>query len=362
MIDKERILKKIYIDLKNSGSLSSIRKLYIEGKKIDDSININDVKYFLQGEDSYTLHVQPNKRFSRRPFLYVKPGLTILADCCYLKEYGSTNSPYLLFLLDGFSRYLQILPLNSLKFKDVKPAFESFFSKSIYNYSYIFTDRGTEFTSNNIQKYFKTLNLHWYSTFSSDTKVSQIERVIKTMKIKITRSISLKKSEKYLPHINDLVNCYNYSNHARLLFRSPFEVHLMSIRSQYFEFAKQVYDSYARKLKPVLKRLSLDTVVRLSTPRKVFGRSYHEKTTRELFKIDAINTHHTPITYKLKDLNGDDILGIFYHRELIPVRDSGIYDITIIKQKRFKGETMYLVKYNNYPTSKPEWIPKKNLI
>ena len=358
---KENILSKIYSDFKNPGSLSSVTKLYNAAVKFNKSISLEDVKYFLQGEASHTLHIQPCRRFKRRPFLYHRPGLFILSDVAYMKDYAKTNSPYLLFLLDGFSRFLTVYPLQTLRTIDVKHCFEDFLNKSIYKYSYCFTDEGKEFTSSIMQRFFTKHNIKWYTTKNKEIKCSQVERVIKTIKIKISKFITYTKNDDYTSHLNDLVSCYNHSPHSSLIMKSPVDVHLMSTHNEYFPFARKIFTLYGKKIKSVSIPHSEGTVVRIIAHQRMFSRSFHEQATKELFTINKINRNHTPLTYSLIDLNKEDVDGIFYHKELVPVRDRGFYNIKVLKKKKIHGRMKYLVKYIDYPSSSEEWIDEKNL-
>ena len=53
--------------------------------------------------------------------------------------------------------------------------------------------------------------------------------------------------------------------------------------------------------------------------RKVFDKGYTPKWTEEIFLVDKIK-HANPITYKLKDLNNEEIKGSFYEHELLKAK------------------------------------------
>ena len=55
--------------------------------------------------------------------------------------------------------------------------------------------------------------------------------------------------------------------------------------------------------------------VRITKYKKIFSKGYTENCSREIFIIDsALKTN--PWTYKLKDLNGEKIIGSFYEKQL----------------------------------------------
>ena len=142
------------------------------------------MKKFLSSKESYTLHKQGRVRFSRRKFLFKCPGHTLMGDVAYMKPYEKENVPYLLVLMDGYSRYLSVYPLQSLKSNDVVRILNNFFSTSIYKYEKFFSDEGVEFTSKVAKKMYEKHKVHWYTTFSKTIKVSPVERVILTLKKK----------------------------------------------------------------------------------------------------------------------------------------------------------------------------------
>ena len=76
----------------------------------------------------------------------------------------------------------------------------------------------------------------------------------------------------------------------------------------------------------------------------------------EVFTIDKIQMTH-PITYKIRDGNGEAIKGTFYREELQKT-EQNIYRIEKIIRKR-QGKA--LVKWKGYPDDFNSWIPLKDL-
>jgi len=67
----------------------------------------------------------------------------------------------------------------------------------------------------------------------------------------------------------------------------------------------------------------------------------------------------SPVTYKLKDLAGDDIKGTFYSDELQMVwkPDDALFDIERIVQTRKRaGKVEYLAKWRGYPEKFNSWV------
>ena len=64
-------------------------------------------------------------------------------------------------------------------------------------------------------------------------------------------------------------------------------------------------------------------------------------------------------TYFINDLNGEEIMGTFYEKEL---QKSNQEEFRIEKVIKRKGDKMYYVKWKRYDNSFNSWIDKKDLI
>ena len=352
-------MDKIYKNLENPGSLSSVDKLYKYGKEINPDLERKNVEEYLEGEESYTLHKPVRKRFPMRMFIFPYPGHTIISDVCYINYEGS-ECKYLLFFIDGYSKYLSVFPLKSLKAEDVVPVVDNFLSTNIYAYKKFFSDEGQEFLSKKIISIYKKHNIFWYTTKNKLIKASPVERSILTMKRKLSRYATLTNSECFLKDLDKLVLSYNLSIH-RTLNRKPLDVHLMMDVDDIINLSKEIYNRKLKNIKSVAKVLPIGSHVRVSVNRDRFSRAFHLHFSREVFKIEAVSLSPPPTTYTLSDLDGQPIVGSFYHHELVKVKNKELYDVEIIRKKKVNGKVKFLVKYINFPASKPKWVVKKNL-
>ena len=354
-------MEKIYSDVSNPASLSSIEKLYNEIKKHDRSVKRSDVKKFLSGKDSYTLHKHNGNRFPRRKFYFKRPGFYILSDVAYMKEYEKENTPYLLILIDGYSRYLTVIPLKTLKANEMKKVLDDFLTNNIYRYRKFFSDSGQEYRSNILKNLYKKHKIIWYTTQNKSIKASIAERVILTLKNKIKRYVTEFNTEFYLDALPDIVRAYNFSKHRSLNYKTPIDIHMLTKWDDIKRFSSMIYKQDAKNRKTVGSILHEKQVVRIVTARSTFTRAIHVRNTYELFKICKVNKHHIPITYNLCDLDDNPIEGIFYRQELTEVEDKGIYPIEILKKRRKRGKIEYLIRYVHYPSSPEVWIDQNQL-
>ena len=58
--------------------------------------------------------------------------------CCYKK------TPHILVMIDGYSRYLSIIPLQSLKATCIVPLYKKMLKENIYRYEKIYLNSGQE--------------------------------------------------------------------------------------------------------------------------------------------------------------------------------------------------------------------------
>ena len=65
-----------------------------------------------------------------------------------------------------------------------------------------------------------------------------------------------------------------------------------------------------------------------------------------------------PVTYQVRDLNNEKIVGSFYTRELSPVKQNIFRIEKVIKRKNKKA----LVKWVGYSDKHNSWIPLSDLI
>ena len=120
--EKEKLLHKIYMDMRNPASFSSPWKLYRAARSSGyRDIKLSDVEHFLEGQRSYTLHRHFNPRFRRRKVLARCMGYQYQADLIdYMplkcKNRGTT---FLLSVIDIFLHYALLIPLRSKRGQEV---------------------------------------------------------------------------------------------------------------------------------------------------------------------------------------------------------------------------------------------------
>ena len=185
-----------------------------------------------------------------------EPGDTIFTDVAYVKEYEKNNPPYLVFFLDGFSKYLSVYPVKNLKSNSIIPVMNKFFNEdAVYKYVRICSDRGVEYLSKPAKKFYEKNKLTWYTTKSEDVKISPVERCIRTIKTKIFRFITHSNCESYHEKLENIIESYNFSAHSGQLGLTPVDAHLPASRHEIDSLLNKMNIMHVTKCKSVVSRV-----------------------------------------------------------------------------------------------------------
>ena len=139
-----------------------------------------------------------------------------------------------------------------------------------------------------------------YSTFNEGKSVVA-ERFFRTLKNKLYKHMTATGKNVYYDVLDDIVNEYNDTKHCTIKMK-PID----------FGDNKRVYiDEHHEKD----SRFNVGDRVRISKFKNIFAKGYTPNWSTEIFTVNKINDT-VPYTYNLKDLNGEEIIGRFYDREL----------------------------------------------
>ena len=94
--------------------------------------------------------------------------------------------------------------------------------------------------------------------------------------------------------------------------------------------------------------------VRNSKYKNIFAKRYTPNWSEEVFVIKEVK-NTVPWTYVINDLNGEQIIGTFYEKEL---QKTNQQEFRIKKLMKKKGDKLY-VKWKGYDSSFNSWIDKK---
>ena len=117
----------------------------------------------------------------------------------------------------------------------------------------------------------------------------------------------------------------------------------------YIDFGKKVNDNDPK--------FKVGDHVRISKYKNIFVKDYTPNWSEDVFVIKKIK-NAVPWTYVINDLNGEEVTGTFYEKELQKIDQQ---EFRISKIIRKKGDKLY-VKWKGYDNSFNSWIDKKVLV
>jgi hypothetical protein len=96
--------------------------------------------------------------------------------------------------------------------------------------------------------------------------------------------------------------------------------------------------------------------------KRTFEKGYLPNFSKEIFTISKKIPRDPPV-YKLKDLDGEELKGTFYEKELQKIiKEDDVYEIEKISKKRGRGNNVhYLVKWLGYPNKLNSWVPASEI-
>ena len=116
------------------------------------------------------------------------------------------------------------------------------------------------------------------------------------------------------------------------------------------------YIDFKKKINDKDPKLKVGDHVRISKQKKIFAKGYTPNWSEEVFVVTKIK-NTVPWTYVINDLNGKEIIGTFYEKEL---QKTNQQEFKIEKVIRRKGDKLY-VKWKEYDSSFKSWINEKDL-
>ena len=254
-------------------------------------------------------------------------------------------------VLDVFSKYGWIIPLKDKKGETVAEAFKTIFKEG-RKPQYLWIDKGKEFYNKHLKDLLEKHKITLYST-ENEEKSSFCERWNRTIKTKMWKQFTIQGNTRYLDILPKILKHYNNTKHSSIKM-TPVEA--SNKKNEGVVYFNLYGDMETLKQKPKFK---IGDKVRISKyKRKVFDKGYTENFSEEMFTIDKIQ-HRNPITYKLKDLRGEEIKGSFYSEELLKAKQE-VFRIDKVIRRDYKKKQA-LVKWKGYSDDFNSWIPFRDL-
>ena len=342
----ESKLSSIYYDPSQPGSLGGARAL-------KQRVPVDPTEW-LKGQDAYTLHKTPRKRFERRRTIVAGMNEQWQADLIDVSSLKRCNKgmTYVLTIIDVFSKMAWARPLKNKSSAQVLAALTGIF-KETRPPRVIQTDKGKEFTNKRVQAYLKKKGVGFFTTENDDIKAAVVERFNRTLKEKLWRYFTAYGTYTYLDVLPKILKAYNTSYH-RSIGTSPDKVSPENQETVW----QRLYGGVNNKNNH--REIPLGATVRISKTRTPFKKGYLPSWTTETFTV-AERLSTTPRTYRIQDEAGELLRGSFYTQELqvvTPPSPDKLYRIEKIIKRSGKRT---LVKWEGYPKSFNSWIEHKDI-
>ena len=229
---------------------------------------------------------------------------------------------YALVALDQLSRYVMIEALKRKDAVSVANAFDRMLSKAggAMTPIKVATDHGTEFSN----KWFKQVMKKWgivkhYIPSDTEIKCPMVERSIRSLKMMTTKYFMQNNTLRWYDVIQDIVRSYNHTKHS-VLKTSPIKVlHMGPV-----EIEQLWQRLYKTPLKPKLNKKIIQDLnefkvgdyVRISVLKGLHEKGYTPTYSREVYRVYARKYGYPRLVYKVMDLTGDPVPGVFYSEQL----------------------------------------------
>jgi len=349
-IDLEEDLKLNYTEPGHPIAFSGITNVYNYYK---GRIPLDRIKYILSGKESYSLHREFHKNKRNISFSRFKR-YQFQMDLVEIQNLAEKNDGvrYLFNVIDTFTRYAFVRPLQDKKGSTVVKAFKSILIEAEDKPFMIVMDRGTEFNNEQFKRLCQTLNIKLINP-SASTHAAFVERFNRTLQNIIYKYMTENETNRFIDMLPELVKTYNTRYH-RIIKMSPEDAERDPENALRINEEISKADEKLKRKKPLYK---IGDYVRIAKQKGKFSRGYNEQTTHEIFKIDRIDVAKKIPLYHLVEYNGrEQIMGGFYEFELTPVNTEIFRIERIIRRRRFQGKNQLYVKWKGFSDQYNEWI------
>ena len=239
---------------------------------------------------------------------------------------------FLLCVIDIFSKYAWVVPLKDKKGITIVKAFQIILKQSNRKPNKIWVDKGSEFFNASFKKWFQDNDIIMYSTHN-ERKSVVAERFIRTLKSKIYKHMTSISKNVYIDKLDDIVNEYNNTYHT-------------TIKMKLIDVKDNTYINTDKEINNKDSKFKVGDRIRISKYKNIFAKDFTPDWSEEVFAIKKVK-NTAPWTYVINDLNGEEIIGTFYEKELQKTSQEEFRIEKVIKRK---GNKIY-VKWKGYDNS-----------
>ena len=284
-MDVEQALNYAYYDVNSPACYSGVQRVYLEALRHCPTINRSDVYDWLRKQRTYTLYRPTVRKFTRLRTVPTGLNTDWQADLTLfnaLKDYND-GFKYILVCVDVLSRMVYAEPVREKSAAHMRPAFDAVLERAGVVPWKLFTDRGVEFESREMRKYFYEKDIIKFSAHTNKVqKAAVVERMNRTIKERLYKYFSQRNTLRWLDVLQRMVSAINHSV-CRMTGMPPVDVteeNAPGLRNRLYEPLLHAPDEGTRYLegdtcvssrrRPYLQR-GLHPTVTSSTPLERFS-------------------------------------------------------------------------------------------
>lgn len=264
----ENDLHNLYYNLKNPSAYASAHQLYAATRT--KKYSPRKILTWLEQQKSYTLHKPVRYKFPRRPYNVRNVGDLWEVDLADFRNLSSYNDEfnYVLACIDVLSKFVYTEVLPDKTAKSVASALERIFARCSDRVPHVLQgDKGKEFLGAIAQNTLKKYNVIYRKT-RNDVKASVIERFLRTLKGRMWRYFTHRRTKRYIDVLDRIVEAYNLAIHSATK-TPPAGVTRYNAALTRVNLLKKY--STTRKIRC---KYRVEDLVRISRGKKVFEKGY----------------------------------------------------------------------------------------
>jgi len=171
------------------------------------------------------------------------------------------------------------------------------------------------------------------------------------MKERMFKYFTANNTRRYIDILDQLVQNYNNTIHSSIKM-TP--VQASEKRNENKVYMKLYPDDINKR--NIKHKFKVGDKVRITKKKSIFEKGYTPRWTEEIFTVSKLR-YTDPPTYKITDMNGEEIKGSFYGPELQKTEQEVFRIEKVIRRKGDKS----LVKWVGYPKEFNSWVENKDL-
>ena len=352
----EASIRKAYLDVNSPAAYSGLEKVYNEARKHNKNVTMKDVSKYLQGENTYSLHKPRRNKFPRLKITPTGIDSDWHCDLGIFDKLARKNNgyKYLLVCVDVLSRKMFAAAVKSKSSPDMQKGFNEIWKKSDGRIpTKLYSDKGLEFEAKAMKAYFEDKGIVKYVMYSPNLHSGIAERANRTIKGRLYKYMTEYNTERWIDVIDKIIDGINNSIN-RTIGVTPNSVNESNAQELYEKVYKEVHDENNKSKTTKYKE---GDYVRINKEIGKFGKSYLPGYTEEIFKIDKVK-YTNPPHYKLVDLKGEQILGVFYDAEFSKTTLQPNERLSEVLEERTnkKGKKEYLIHWIGESAAGDKWV------